>query len=329
MSRWGAIGDAVTGLGKGLSSINPQALKLGSGIGDLGKAGDALKASGGLGDALKSGGALGDLGKLGKVGGGAAADAGKAGGAAADAGKAAGAAGDAAKGLNKVDDVGAAAKGANKADDLGGAAKGANKADDVAKTTDDAKGVLDWAKKNPGKALAGAGASAAALYAANEYTKNDGKKVGITKIEAASEGGVLGLGATNVAKITFTPEMDALNSDTLKIEGTDCVPSIDGPSVAIFKVYSPTMIGIKLEKALTGPGSKGSLTLSTTLAARAGAAAGAGAGAVAGVAGGAAGGAMTSFFQGLGIPLPDGLPGMLIIGCIALFVLFILFKIFF
>jgi hypothetical protein len=293
-------------LGKGLSSINPQALKLGSGIGDVGKAGNALKASGGLGDALKSGGALGDLGKLGKVGGGAAAD----------AGKAAGAAGDAAKGLNKVDDVGAAAK-------------GANKADDVAKTTDDAKGVLDWAKKNPGKALAGAGASAAALYAANEYTKNDGKKVGITKIEAASEGGVLGLGATNVAKITFTPEMDALNSDTLKIEGTDCVPSIDGPSVAIFKVYSKTQVGIKLEKALTGPGSKGSLTLSTTLAARAGAAAGAGAGAVAGAAGGAAGSAMTSFFQGLGIPLPDGLPGMLIIGCIALFVLFILFKIFF
>ena len=306
MSRWGAVGDAVTGLGKGLSSINPQALKLGSGIGDVGKAGNALKASGGLGDALKSGGALGDLGKLGKVGGGAAAD----------AGKAAGAAGDAAKGLNKVDDVGAAAK-------------GANKADDVAKTTDDAKGVLDWAKKNPGKALAGAGASAAALYAANEYTKNDGKKVGITKIEAASEGGVLGLGATNVAKITFTPEMDALNSDTLKIEGTDCVPSIDGPSVAIFKVYSKTQVGIKLEKALTGPGSKGSLTLSTTLAARAGAAAGAGAGAVAGAAGGAAGSAMTSFFQGLGIPLPDGLPGMLIIGCIALFVLFILFKIFF
>ena len=295
MPSWGALGDAVTGLGKGLSNINPQALKLGSGIGDVGKAGNALKASGGLGDALKASSGLGD----------------------------------AAKGLNKVDDLGAAAKGLNKVDDVGAAAKGANKADDVAKTADDAKGVLDWAKKNPGKALTGAGASAAALYAANEYTKNDGKKVGITKIEAASEGGVLGFGATNVAKITFTPEMEALMSDKLKIEGTDSSPSIDGTDVAIFKVYSPTVIGIKLEKALTGPGSKGSLTLSTSLAARAGAAAGAGAGAVAGAAGGAAGGAMTSFFQGLGIPLPEGLPGMLIIGCIALFVLFILFKIFF
>jgi hypothetical protein len=186
-----------------------------------------------------------------------------------------------------------------------------------------------WAKKNPGKVIAAGAGTAAAVYAANNFMQNDGKKVGITKIEAASEGGVLGIGATAVAKITFTPEMDALMSDKLKIEGTDSSPSIDGTDIAIFKVYSPTVIGIKLEKALTGPGSKGSLTLSTSLVARVGAAAGAGAGAVAGVAGGAAGGAMTSFFQGLGIPLPDGLPGMLIIGCVALFVLFILFKIFF
>jgi hypothetical protein len=309
MPSFNALVGGATDLLKG---INPQALKtVTSGGTDVAKlsggAADALKASGGVKDALKSGGALGDVGKgLNKVG---------------DAGAA-------AKGLNKVDDAGAAAKGLNKVDDAGDAAKGLNKADDVAKTADDAKGVLDWAKKNPGKALAGAGASAAALYAANEYTKNDGKKVGITKIEAASEGGVFGLGATQVAKITFTPEMDALQSDKLKIEGTDSSPSIDGTDVAIFKVYSKTQVGIKLEKALTGPGSKGSLTLSTTLAARAGAAAGAGAGAVAGAAGGVAGSAMISFFQGLGIPLPDGLPGMLIIGGIALFVLFILFKIF-
>jgi len=302
MPSWGALGDAVTGLGKGLSNINPQALKIGSGVGDVGKAGNALKASGGLGDALKASGGLGDAAKgLNKAG---------------DAGAA-------AKGVNKAGDAGAAAKGVNKADDAGAAAKGVNKADDVAKTTDDAKGVLDWAKKNPGKALAGAGASAAALYAANEYNKNDGKKVGITKIEAVSEGGVIGIGATEVAKITFTPEMDALKSDTLKIEGTDCVPSIDGTSVAIFKIYSNTVIGVKLDKKLTSPGTKGSLTLSTTVAGRAGAAAGAGAGA----AGTALGGATGGFLEGLGVPIPDGdAATWLGVLCLILCCLFIIIK---
>ncbi len=318
MSRFGAVGDAITGFGKAAGAVNPQAIKITSSMPDLGNLAKGFGKIDGLGDAAKGLGkvdGLGDAAKgLGKVDG----------------------LGDAAKGLNKVDDVGDAAKGLNKVDDVGDAAKGLGKTDDVAKTADDAKGVLDWAKKNPGKALAGAGASAGALYAANEFMKNDGKKVGITKIEAASEGGLFGVGATDIAKITFTPELDALSSDTLKIEGTDCVPPIDGTDVAIFKIYSKTVIGVKVDKKLTSPGTKGSLTLSTTVAARAGAAVGEGAGAAGEVIGGAAGGVggaagnvLTSFLRGLGIPLPEGLPGMLIVGCVILLCLFIAFKIFF
>jgi len=222
------------------------------------------------------------------------------------------------------------ARGAGKgADDLlGGAkagAKGADDVGDVAKVAGDADGVLAWAKKNPGKALAGAGASAAALYAANSYMQNNGKKVGITKIEAASEGGVLGVGATNIAKITFTPDMEAIKSDTLKIEGTDCVPPIDGASVAIFKIYSSTVIGVKVEKKLTTPGTKGNMTLTTSVAGRAGAAVGGAAGAAGSAAGTAAGAAAGGLAGGLGL---GGSNAAMWIGIIllCLFVGFIIFK---
>jgi hypothetical protein len=216
-----------------------------------------------------------------------------------------------------------AAKGAD--DALGGAKGGAKGADDVAKVAGDADGVLAWAKKNPGKALAGAGASAAALYAANSYMQNNGKKVGITKIEAASEGGVLGVGATNIAKITFTPDMEAIKSDTLKIEGTDCVPPIDGASVAIFKIYSSTVIGVKVEKKLTTPGTKGSLTLTTSVAGRAGAAVGGAAGAAGSAAGTAAGAAAGGLGSGLGLDMENAKMWIGII-LLCLFVGFIIFK---
>ena len=134
--------------------------------------------------------------------------------------------------------------------------------------------------------------------------------------------------------------MDALKSDTLKIEGTDCVPPIDGPAVAIYKIYSSTVVGVKIEKALTSPGTKGSLTLSTSVAARAGEAVGAGAGVVGTAAGeaagglagaggeilGGAGGAVISFLQGLGVPIPDGMSGMISLACCLLIVLFFVFK---
>jgi len=236
-----------------------------------------------------------------------------------------------ARGAGKgADDLlGGAKAGGKGADDaLGGAkagAKGADDVGDVAKVAGDADGVLAWAKKNPGKALAGAGASAAALYAANSYMQNNGKKVGITKIEAASEGGVRGVGATNIAKITFTPDMEAIKSDTLKIEGTDCVPPIDGASVAIFKIYSSTVIGVKVEKKLTTPGTKGNMTLTTSVAGRAGAAVGGAAGAAGSAAGTAAGAAAGGLAGGLGL---GGSNAAMWIGIIllCLFVGFIIFK---
>ena len=234
-----------------------------------------------------------------------------------------------AGGKGADDLLGGAKAGAKGGDDaLGGAkagAKGADDAGDVAKVAGDADGLVAWAKKNPGKVIVGAGASAAALYAANSYMQNNGKKVGITKIEAASEGGVLGVGATNIAKITFTPDMEALKSDTLKIEGTDCVPPIDGASVAVFKIYSSTVIGVKVEKKLTSPGTKGSLTLTTSVAGRAGAAVGGAAGAAGSAAGTAAGAAAGGLAGGMGL---GGENAKMWIGIIllCLFVGFIIFK---
>jgi len=168
----------------------------------------------------------------------------------------------------------------------------------------------------------------------------DGKKVGITKIEAGKEGGFAGFGGDDIAKITFTPDLDALKSDTLKIEGTDCVPPIDGASVAIYKIYSKTQVAVKVEKPITTPGTKGNLTLSTTMAARTGQALGEGAGAVGTAAGAAAGGVagaggavlggvgdmVISFLQGLGLPIPSGTTGLASIACCILLVLFIVFK---
>jgi hypothetical protein len=317
MVSFSALGDAGKALGKGIS---PGTLDLAtSGAKALPPAG-ALKGAGGLTDALKGAGGLGDASKLLK----GSDDLGAGVKGLAKAGDEAGAG---AKGLAKAgDEAGAGAKGLTKADDAADAGKTAGKADDAAKVSKDAEGVLDWAKKNPGKAFAGAGASALAVYAATDYSENNGKKVGITKIEAGKEGGVAGFGATDVAKITFTPEMSALATDTLKIEGTDCTPSIDGSDVAVYKVYSKTQVAIKVPKALTAPGTKGNLTLSTSLAARAGAAAGSAASSAAGGAGGAAGGAASSFLQSLGISIPDG-AGVWILGfCVALIVLFIIFK---
>jgi len=330
MVSFSALGDVGKTLGKGIS---PGTLDLAtSGAKALPPAG-ALKGAGGLTDALKGAGGLGDASKLLKgtddVGAGVKglAKADNLGDAAKGLAKAGDEAGAGAKGIAKAgDEAGAGAKGLTKADDAADAGKTAGKADDAAKVSKDAEGVLDWAKKNPGKALAGAGASALAVYAATDYSENNGKKVGITKIEAGKEGGVAGFGATDVAKITFTPEMVALATDTLKIEGTDCTPPIDGSDVAVYKVYSKTQVAIKVQKALTAPGTKGNLTLSTTLAARAGAAAGSAASSAAGGAGSAAGGAAGSFLQSLGISIPDG-AGMWILGiCVALIVLFIVFK---
>ena len=310
MVNFSALADIGAAIGKGVNAAPLTTIsKSGDALSALGKGSSGLKlGSSVLGDVGKLGGAGADLGRAG----GAAADLGRAGGAATDAGRAGGAAADAGK-------AGGAGADAGKA---GGAGA------DVAKVADDADGVLAWAKKNPGKALAGAGASAAAVYAANEYMKNEGKKVGITKIEDGTEG------STKVAKITFTPDMDALLSDKLKIEGTDSTPSIDGASVSIFKVYSPTQVAIKVDAALSAPGTKGALTLSTTMAARAGDAVGSAAGAAGTAAGTAAGAAVGGALEGLGLGgsgglLPGGAKSWLIgcgVFCLLMIILFIITK---
>jgi hypothetical protein len=320
-------------VGKGVAKgISPGELKLAAGGADALKASggamDALKASGGLTDALKSSDALKGLGKV---------------DSAASLAKTAGKADDAAalaKAAGKADDAAALAKTAGKADDAAAAAKAAGSAGDAAKTTSKAEDLLKAAKENPGKAAALLAGAGAAGVAAKNFMESDGKKVGISKIEGVKEGGAFGFGGDDVAKITFTPELDALKSDKLKIEGTDCTPPIDGASVAIYKIYSKTVIGVKLDKPLTAPGTKGSLTLSTTMAARTGQALGEGAGAVGEVAGTAAGGlasgvggvlggvgdGVIAFLQGLGLPIPSGTSGLVSLVCCLLIIVFFVIK---
>ena len=127
----------------------------------------------------------------------------------------------------------------------------------------------------------------------------NGKQVGITKIEAFKDGGLGPIGGTDVAKITYTPELDILKADFLTITGTDCSPSIDGTDLPVYKVVSKTEVWVA--KKLTSGGSKGSITLKTTPSARLGEAVGAGAGAAAGAAGSAAGGLLGGLADSLGI----------------------------
>ena len=298
----------------------------------LDKAG--LKGASSLGtDALKAGGALGDTKSLLKGAGGA--------GDASKLVKGAGGAGDTKSLLKGADNAGGASKAAKGADNAGDAskaakAKGADEAADAAKaeknapplkTKDDAsKSMQKWIKDNPKKAIAAAAGTAAIAYAADSYIATNGAKVGITKIEAGKDGGVLGVGAKDIAKITYTPELDILSADFITITGSDCSPTIDGTDIDVYKVPSKTEVWIKVSKALTAGGTKGQITLKTTPTARladaVGSAAGSAVGAGADIAKEAGGGLLS----GLGIDLPENFGLWLGVACIVLIIVFVIFK---
>ena len=293
MPSFAAIGDALKGVVKG---VNPAEIKLASNSTDALK---GLKGTSGLGaDALKGAGGLGDAKGL-------------------------------LKGADNAGDAGKAAKGADNAGDAG---KAADEAGDAAKAEKDApplknkadaeKSMTQWVKDNPGKAIAAAAGAGAIALASDSYMATNGAKVGITKIEAGKDGGVAGVGATDVAKITYTPALDILSVDFLTISGTDCSPAIDGTDVAVYKVPSKTEVWIKVAKALTAGGTKGQITLKTTPTARLGEAVGAGVAAGADAVKEAGGGVLDS----LGLGLPEGTGTWLMVGCVILIILFIIFK---
>ena len=310
MPSFAAIGDALKGVVKG---VNPAEIKLASNSTDALK---GLKGTSGLGaDALKGAGGLGDAEGLLK---GAGADAKVAG---ADA-KAAGADAKAAGADAKAAGADAKAANAKGADEVGDAAKAEKDAPPLKNKADAEKSMTQWVKDNPGKAIAAAAGAGAIALASDSYMATNGAKVGITKIEAGKDGGVAGVGATDVAKITYTPALDILSVDFLTISGTDCSPAIDGTDVAVYKVPSKTEVWIKVAKALTAGGTKGQITLKTTPTARLGEAVGAGVAAGADAVKEAGGGVLDS----LGLGLPEGTGTWLMVGCVILIILFIIFK---
>jgi hypothetical protein len=235
--------------------------------------------------------------------------------------------GDTSKTLGKTDDLSDAAKAKKGADEAGDAAKAEKNAPPLKSKDDAEKSMKQWVKDNPGKVIAGAATAAAIAYAADSYMATNGAKVGITKIEAGKDGGVAGVGGTNIAKITYTPELDILKVDFITITGSDCTATIDGTDLEIYKVPSKTEVWIKVPKALTAGGTKGQITLKTTAAGRLGEAVGAGLGAGADVVKEAGGGLLDSL--GLGDLLGGGTGMWLMIGCAVLIIIFIIYKLVF
>jgi hypothetical protein len=187
-----------------------------------------------------------------------------------------------------------------------------------------AKDVGKACKENPKTCLGAVLGTAAAAYAADSYYKA-AKYVGqITDIEPDTDGGVLGFGGTPVAKVTYKDPVKILISDQVVFSGTDCSPSIDGAR-SVQKVASETEVWIKLDNALSAPGSKGTFKISTDAVDRLGDAVGKGAAAAGNAAGSAAGGALgglTGFLKGF----TQG-AGLWIVLCIfVLFFAFIIFK---
>jgi hypothetical protein len=175
---------------------------------------------------------------------------------------------------------------------------------------------------------AGVLGSAAAIYAADKYLTVKGFKGAITKIENDMDGGLMGYGGTPVAKVTYTKPIDILMTDTIDFSGTDCQPSIDGTK-SPYKIAGPTEVWIKLDAALTAPGTTGTFKITTGVLSRLGQAVGEGAGAVgaaAGQAAGAAAGGLGGAMGGLLRGFTSGIGMWLAIACVVLILGFVIFK---
>lgn len=253
----------------------------------------------------------------------------------------------AAAGITGLDDAGAVGKdlktetkgAGDDAATLGKDAKNLKAGDTVADAdkevqaaVKDTDSYLAQAKKacTSDKKMCAAGVlgSAAAIYAADKYLTVKGFKGQITKIENDMDGGLMGYGGTPVAKVTYTKPIDILMTDTIDFSGTDCQPSIDGTK-SPYKIAGPTEVWIKLDAALTAPGTTGTFKITTGVLSRlgqavgegagaAGAAAGQAAGAAVGGLGGAIGGLLKGFTSGIGM--------WLAIACVVLILGFVIFK---
>jgi hypothetical protein len=250
-------------------------------------------------------------------------------------------------GITGLDDAAVASKGlktdtkaagdlASDAKNLKAGEQSAVEAKNVQTAVKDTDGFLAQAKKacTSDKKICAAAVlgSAAAIYAADKYLKVKAFTGQITKIENDMDGGILGYGGTPVAKVTYSKPIDILTTDTIDFSGTDCDPSLDGTKTP-YKIAGPTEVWIKLDAALTAPGSKGSFKVTTGVLSRLGQSVGEGAGAAGAAAGQAAGAAAGGLSGGLAGGLGGLLKGFtsgaglwLAIACAVLIFGFIFFK---
>lgn len=149
----------------------------------------------------------------------------------------------------------------------------------VRQTKDEAaSGVVSWMKKNPGKTVTASVAAAVGAYATVKFFDNNKKKATIIKIEADKDGGFLGIGAKQVAKITYSPDIEMIETDNIDISGTNSTPVIDGSGIPVYKIYASNCVGIEVSEKISNNGNTGTLILHTDILNRVFAALGDGAG---------------------------------------------------
>lgn len=151
-----------------------------------------------------------------------------------------------------VDDASTqATRAANDATGLAKSKKGVVQSTSEAGTT-----ARKYIAENPGKFIAGISVTIIASIALANFTKRNGATCNITSIEPAEGGG---------HKIRYSPELKILKTDTITLQGTNCVPKIDGETISVIdgSVKNLSVVADGRNITLTTNGTLGTLTLHT------------------------------------------------------------------
>jgi hypothetical protein len=231
-----------------------------------------------------------------------------------------------ASALTKNVDAGALTK---NVDDIAGAAgkkAGKETSESLAKKAKDiADKAGDMLKKVDKKTLVAVGAAGGlGLYLVKKVKDMEGKKVGITKVEAGKTG-VAGFGGDKkVVLITYSPALEIRSTDKIDIDGSQTTPSMDGKDYNVNSVKSDTQIYVTVGNDITAFKEGGQITLHTDFESQALGLVKDGAAAAGELAGDVAGAGAGGLLKGLGI---DPKIAMYVgIGLGVLILLFILMK---
>jgi len=183
----------------------------------------------------------------------------------------------------------------------------------------------DMMKKVDPKVVAAVGAAGGlGLYLMKKVNDMEGKKVGITKVEAG-QAGLFGLGGDKkVVLITYDPPLEIRSADTVDISDSKTTPTMDGKDYKVKSVKSTTQIYVTVNNDITDFKEGGQLTLHTDFESQAAGMLKDGAEATGELAGDVAGAGAGGLLKGLGI---DPKIAMYVgIGLGVLVLLFILMK---